>query len=83
MNMKQRASRIDETIDQLFEQETGKEANQNVYPVATYAKNKFNIDMTRTAQIHLGVTMDGSVLIDSESLAYLDYCEKQLWIVTA
>ena len=80
MNMKQRANRIDDAIDQIFETETGKEASQNVYPVAEFAIKKFGIDMDRTAQISLGFAMDGATLLESESLAYLEFCEKQLEI---
>lgn len=80
MNMKQRANRIDSAIDELFESRTGKIANQNVISVTHFAKNEFGIDMDRTAQIFMNVTMDGSKLIKSESATYLDYCEKQLGI---
>jgi len=78
MNTKNRVNRIDNEIDRLFELATGKKANENVYPVSSFARECFNIDMDRTAQIFLGATMDGSKLIDSESIAYLEFCEKKL-----
>lgn len=80
MNMKQRANRIDDQIDKLFNLESGDDPNQNVVRVGNFALNRYGVDMNRTAQISLGVTMDGTVLIDSESVAYLEYCEKQLGI---
>ena len=80
MNLKTRSNRIDSAIDELFESRTGQIANQNVVHVSNFAKNEFGIDMDRTAQIYMGVTMDGSKLIESESLDYLEYCENKLGI---
>lgn len=81
MNIKSRVNRIQSTIDQLFEQQTGKIATENVVSVGNFSIDQFEIDLDITSQIYFGTPMFGNPApSESDSLDYLDFCEKQLGI---
>lgn len=69
MHIKTRINRIDQFIDDLFEKETGKEPNQNVFAVMSFAANRFGIDQNELARIYMGFSNDEN---------YVTWCEGKI-----
>lgn len=73
MHIKTRILKINDQIDKIYFEKTGKIANQNCIAVTNLAKTNFNIDDDKLAGLYFGFEIDG---IDSEK--YVTFCENQL-----